>query len=167
MTGQEKRGRPAKERHVVAENSADASLARINSYMGAILALVRSDASDIRDTREARFSRALKHLETDSIEQLARDLAHEVAFMPALQGLIDSAERATTGPKPKTAQTILVTQVRELLRRHKVELKQWRNARDRRTALADFCDVLVAMSGAKTGGISTRTIEKAPSQGFR
>lgn len=160
MTGQEKRGpgRPPNVRYDKAQNASDASLLRITTYTVEILETVKNDA---------RFSHAFKHLSTDRREQVARDLAYEVASLPAMQGLIDSTERRTTGPKPKTALSILVTQVRELLRPHKVELKQWRNARDGRNALADFCDVLVAMSGAKAGGVSTRTIEKAPSQGFR
>ena len=126
--------------------------------MVAILKTIRNDV---------RFSPDFKHLATDRHEQVARDLAHEVAFLPAMQGLIDSTKRSTTGPKPKTALSILATQVRETLMRYEVELKHWKNGRGGCNDLANFCTALVGLSGERVGVVSARTIEKAPSQGFR
>lgn len=144
-------GRPPNQRYERAQNSADASLERIQGYMSAILEIME------RDTKHSHVFRRLTGFDRNL---LAHELAHEVAFYPAMQGLIDSTVRLTTGPKPKTAQSLFLLQVKAVLLRYEISLPQWVNARGSRNDLADFCLLLLRLSGSNYGTISARTVNQ-------
>ena len=151
MTTNRGRGRPRKQRYERAQNSADASLERIQGYTSAILGIMETDI---------KHSHAFSCLTGFDRNFLAHELSNEVAFYPAMQGLIDSTVRLTTGPKPKTAQALFLLQVKTLLLRYGISLPQWVNARGGRNDLADFCLLLLGLSGSNYGTISARTANK-------
>lgn len=152
-----KRGRPPKEAPLNVPNSSDVSIELIHSYKAEIYDLMRKTpvlASWIAQTKQAELN-ALLHA-----------LAHEVAFYPAMAGLIEATPRGRTGPKPKTAQALLMAQVRNVFAGVFIRLPQWKNWRGQRNDLADFCAQLIRISGQPSGTISSRTAENAPEHGW-
>ena len=150
-------GRPPNQKSAVCHNSANASLAIVDEYKERIRAVVRA-----YEAPRAFFA----HLDVRALDLLAFDLAHEVAFYPAMRGLVKSSHKSTSGPKPKVAQALFLTQVRVILLRRGVALPQWANARARCDDLVNFCGLLLGVSGTQDGVISDRTARVAPVDGW-
>ena len=152
-----KRGRPPKESPLNVPNASNTSVELIRSYKAQIADLMRKMPGFemwVAQTEPARF------------DALLDTLAHEVAFYPAMAGLKDATPQGRTGPKPKTAQALLMAQVRDTLARGGVHLPQWKNGVSQRTDLSDFCAHLINMSGHRAGVISSRTAGSAPKHGW-
>ena len=152
-----KRGRQPKETLSNVPNSSDASVELILLYKAEIYDLMLKTpvlASWIAQPKQAELN-ALLHA-----------LAHEVAFYPAMAGLIEATPQGRTGPKPKTAQALLMAQVRAALAGVCVHLPQWKNGRGQRNDLTDFCAQLIRISGQPSRAISSRTAQSVPERGW-
>lgn len=156
-TQKPKRGRPRKEAPPRVANASDASQPLITAHMNAI-------AGVMRDT--PILAQWLEHAPPSARRSLLTRLAHEVAFYPAMVGAVEATPRGRTGPKPKTAQALLLTQVRTTLAAAGIELPQWKNGWAQRTDLADFCGRLIAISDNRGRHISFRTSDAAPEHGW-
>ena len=150
-------GRPSNQSPEVCHSSANASPALVDEYKKRVIAVMSS-----YEAPRAFFA----HLDVCALDLLAFDLAHEVAFYPAMRGLVKSSHKSTSGPKPKVAQALFLTQVRVILLRRGVALPQWANARARCDDLVDFCGLLLGVSGTQDGVISDRTARVAPVDGW-
>ncbi|WP_143218320.1 MULTISPECIES: hypothetical protein [unclassified Acidovorax] len=138
-------------------NASDASIELLNAYKAQIADLMR---------KMPGFESWVTQTEAATVDALLDALAHEVAFYPAMAGLIEATPQGRTGPKAKTAQALLLAQVRNTLAKVDAHLPQWKNGRDQRTYLTDFCAQLISMSGYRAGGISSRTADNAPVNGW-
>lgn len=156
-TQKSKRGRPRKVDTPPRINVSDASQAQLSIYMYAI-ERVMLDVPILANW--------LAHAEPSVKEDLISDLAYEVAFYPAFVGTVKDSAPKRRGPKPKTAQAILLTQVRNILAKVGIKLLQWKNGWGQRTDLTDFCGQLIAISGNQERTVSSRTWENAPEIGW-
>ena len=149
-------GRPKKDRPAPVNTSA-ASLDRIEKYTLAILKIL---------TLPSPFFKYFERFDPPQAARIAEELAYELAFFPAMNGLVCSTDTGRSGPKPKTAQGLFFAQVRQVLNAHGVTIPIWKNARKTCTELVDFCQLIARVTDTRTVGISFRTVEQAPKAGF-
>ena len=158
---QEKRrpGRPPKvvNPSIEAHSIGDASLERIEKYATSILDVM---------TKQSQFSDYFKELDEPSRMKLAKVLAHELCYFPLMNQLDFRTASGRTGPRPKTAQSIFVTQIRIKLDECDIKLPQWKNGRGSNDTLKEFCRNLARVTTTSGLLVSGRTLAKAPKFGF-
>ena len=161
-TERRKPGRPKKEVLFGNENHGmevgDASLDRVERYSSSIKTLM---------TKEEPFSSYFAKMSDAERSKLARELAHELCYFPRLNTIPAKTNKGTTGPRPKTAQSIFVTQVKEMLAAREVVLPQWKNNVGSKDVLITFCMKLATATQTQGLRPSMRTVRNAPKVGFR
>lgn len=155
-TGLRKAGRPRKEPQPPA-NVSDASLDLLVRYAAAIVQIMQ----------EKRFVDKFTLLGAIQKQCLSNDLAYELAFFPALDGVLAGNSTGRTGPRAKAAQGFFLTQIRQVLGRYGVALSSWQKADKKCTDLVDFCTAMQKVAGIHPGTISMRTVAAAPTTGFQ
>ena len=149
-------GRPKKEAPP-RKNISDASHERIKSYVEEILKLLKIGSV---------FRKYFVKLTQEQQVNLAIDLAHELAFIPAMQGLMEEQKSESRGPKQKKAQAMYLTQVRLVLEKYKVKIPLWKNGSGECYERIDFCTALARATNTPNLHISWRTVALAPRNGF-
>jgi len=158
LTSEKKKlGRPKKVVTGV-PNSSDASYKRIDAYAEAIF---------IALTGSSEFAEYFKAVSESERKVLANKLAHEIAFFPALHGLVSSTALKRRGPRPKADQAIFLAQIKQVLKAYNVKIPVWRNARESKEGLLNFCNLLATATKTEGFKISGRTVARAPSEGFQ
>lgn len=158
-----KRGRPRKSSHPV--NSADVSDSQLLKDLHAIEMDVLRLPSP--------FAKHFIKFTSSELSVLALELAHEMAAFTALEKLASRTPALTaqggprTGPRPKSAQAVLVAQISQVLAVRGVSLPAWKNARRECTDLIDFCGLLARATKTRRLTITRRTLAKAPKKGFQ
>lgn len=112
------------------------------------------------------FAGRFATLDDDQRHRLAIDLANEVAFFPALNGLVTGTGPLKRGPKPKSAQAVFTAQIRQVLAGYRVTIPMWKNNMKTCADLIEFCELLARVTGTRGLRISWRTAEKVPEAGF-
>ena len=162
IDGTEKRkpGRPRKAINLGCEERdvGDASLEKVEKYADSIFDVM---------TKQKPFAEHFKHLDLTKGKQLARVLAHELCYFPLLNELVFKTNAGLTGPRPKTAQSIFITQVKEKLAASEVVLPQWKNNIGGKDVLITFCMKLATATQTQGLRPSMRTVRNAPKVGFR
>lgn len=165
LTVKRSRGRPRKPASPDSvPNSSDCSQDRIDRYSGEIFRLIKT--LSLRAEKNPYWP-YFKSLDDEGLKQLAEKLAYELPFFESLRGLVESKPTGRTGPKPKSAEALFITQVREVLAEQGVKIPAWKKSFGECSKLVDFCHALVAETTKKGISISWRTFEKAPKVGFR
>jgi hypothetical protein len=149
-----KRGRPPKVERVL--NCADASLDT--------LIRIRQSIAPVLERRE--FKAFFAKLGAAELARLVERLADEVAFIPAVQGLVAQQSTGKPGPKPAVAHIAFHATVRGILKQYAIELCQWENGRAMQTQLANLCWAISLAGGVTTAKMSSRTARALPREGF-
>ena len=144
-------------------NVSDASLDRIQAYSCAILAIISKPSSPDGSRSFAKYFRRVDEV---ALQKLALELAQELAFFPALYGLVSNTATGRTGPRPKTAQAVLFTQIHQVLDRFGVSIPAWKKSSGRCSDRIDFCMELARVTNTTKVLISWRTVDLAPKVGF-
>jgi hypothetical protein len=148
------RGRPKK---IGPVHTSDASLDRLHRHIPLIVKAMRPPSP---------FAEYFSQVPAEDFDLMAYHLAQEFAFFSALLSLAASTPKVSRGPRPKTAQALLIAQVAQVLQQRGVVIPQWRNSRSSSSQLVLFCCYLARLTETPGILISWRTVSQAPCAGW-